>query len=89
MNVHAKSRLILGCLCGNSGQETQARRKPARTGRGPSPARYYLLTLPTIVPGSANEAASSAAAVNGSNRIVLSCPRSTDINTLTCLDDPY
>ncbi len=48
-----------------------------------------LLALPTIVPGSATLAASSAADVNGSNRIVLSCPRSADINPLTCLDDPY
>ena len=39
--------------------------------------------------GSATQTASSAAAVNGSNRIVLSCPRSADINALTCLDDPY
>ncbi len=42
-----------------------------------------------IVPGSANQAASSAAAVNGSNRIVYSCPRSSNISTLTCLDDPF
>jgi hypothetical protein len=27
-------------------------------------------------------------AVNGSNRIVLRCPRSADINALNCLDDP-
>ena len=26
-------------LCGHSGQKTRARREPARTGRGPSPAR--------------------------------------------------
>ena len=45
--------------------------------------------LPTIVPGSANPGGSSAAAVNGSNRIVLSCPRSANINAVTCLDDPY
>ncbi len=31
----------------------------------------------------------SAAAVNGSNRIAPGCPRSPDINVLTCLDDPY
>jgi len=31
----------------------------------------------------------SAAAANGSNRIALMCPRSPDINALTCLDDPY
>jgi hypothetical protein len=37
-HLHAKSRLILGCLCGHSGQKTRARREPARTGRGPSPA---------------------------------------------------
>ncbi len=37
--VHGKSRLTLGCLCGHSGQETRARREPARTGCGPSPAR--------------------------------------------------
>jgi hypothetical protein len=45
--------------------------------------------LPTIVPGSATQAASPAAAVNGSNRIVLGCPRSSDISALTCLDDLY
>jgi hypothetical protein len=45
--------------------------------------------LPTTVPWSATQAALSAAAVNGSNRIVLSCPRSADIDALTCLDDPY
>jgi len=28
-----------GDLCGHSGQKTRARREPARTGRGPSPAR--------------------------------------------------
>ena len=28
-----------GCLCGHSGQKPRARREPARTGRGPSPAR--------------------------------------------------
>jgi DDE superfamily endonuclease len=31
----------------------------------------------------------SAAAANGSNRIALRCPRSTDINALTCSDDLY
>jgi hypothetical protein len=31
--------------------------------------------------------ASAAAAANGSNRIVLRCPRSTCIDTLTCLND--
>jgi hypothetical protein len=31
----------------------------------------------------------TTAAANGSNRIALSCPRSADINALTCLDDPY
>jgi hypothetical protein len=31
----------------------------------------------------------TTAAANGSNRIALMCPRSSDINPLTCLDDPY
>ena len=31
----------------------------------------------------------SAAAVNGSNRIILKCLRSSDINALMCLDDLY
>jgi len=31
----------------------------------------------------------TAAAVNGSNRIALRRPRSSDISTLTCLDDLY
>ena len=39
VNVHAKSRLALECLCGHSGQKPRARREPARTGRGPSPAK--------------------------------------------------
>lgn len=44
--------------------------------------------LSTIVPESNTQAASFTAAVNGSNHIVLSCPRLADINALTCLDDP-
>jgi hypothetical protein len=39
-NVHAKSRLTLS-LCGHSGQP-RTRPEPARTGRGPSPARCVL-----------------------------------------------
>jgi hypothetical protein len=31
----------------------------------------------------------TAAAINGSNRIALRCPRSSDINALTCLSDRY
>jgi hypothetical protein len=42
-----------------------------------------------IVPGTATQAASSAAAANGSNHIVLGCPRSADINVLTCQNDLY
>lgn len=52
---------------------------------------------PTMGPGRADtavmphtaEAASSSAAANGSNCIVLMRPRSPDINVLTCLDDLY
>jgi hypothetical protein len=39
VDVHAKSRLTPECLCGHSGQRPRARPEPARTGRGPSPAR--------------------------------------------------
>jgi hypothetical protein len=45
--------------------------------------------MPTIGPGSATQAVSSAAAVDGSNRIVLRCLRLPDINSLTCQDDLY
>ena len=53
----------------------------------PGSYRPTCWPLPMVVPGSATQAASTAA-VNGSNRIVLSYQRSADINALTCLDDP-
>jgi hypothetical protein len=36
-----------------------------------------------------NVSKSAGAAANGSNRIDLRCPRSPDIDALTCLNDPY
>ena len=44
-----RSRLTIkvqGCLYGHSGQKPRARREPARTGRGPSPARCMPVTGP-------------------------------------------
>jgi hypothetical protein len=39
VNVHPRSRAWPWSLCGHSGQKPRARPEPARTGRGPSPAR--------------------------------------------------
>jgi hypothetical protein len=47
---HAKSRLTLESLWGHSGQRPRAKRQPAWTGRGPSPARYGRSRYSSRVP---------------------------------------
>jgi hypothetical protein len=67
-------------------------RLPAVTHEHPTPgrpARTSLVVGRSLTPPTfqAGYALRPAAAANGSNRIALRCPRSSDINALTCLDD--
>jgi hypothetical protein len=52
---------------------------------------YLAVTVTVRWPTSCSTLAlrDTTAAANGSNRIVLSCPRSADIDALTCLNDLY
>ncbi len=74
------------CPIGRSTERTDGHLRTDPDGRPPA-VEQVVAIIPTIF--QAAYAPRPAAAANGSNRIVLMCPRSPDINALTCLDDLY